>query len=279
MVQIKQPSCKYKIGLVFLLIFVSLWCKGCSKPAKVQSPGYYPPPTSVPEPKTQVTPSRPQVLEKTLWIPQGPKTIVHEVAPLETLWRISKMYGVSPETIRKANGLNSDSLKIGQKLVIPNATYFKNIIPLYPSSKWRYIIIHHTATEIGKAFTIHESHQMRGFINGLGYHFLIDNGTLGKGDGQIEVSPRWIKQKDGAHCKAGGMNSVGIGVALVGNFNEKPPTQAQLNSLVSLLKALMEYYRIPASNVMGHRDVQGANTDCPGRMFPWATVRLALKSS
>lgn len=119
---------------------------------------------------------------------------------------------------------------------------------------------------------------MRGFINGLGYHFLIDNGTLGKGDGQIEVSPRWIKQEDGAHCKAGGMNSVGIGVALVGNFNETTPTQAQLNSLLELLRTLMHYYHIPESNILGHRDVPGANTDCPGRLFPWTTVRLALKT-
>lgn len=274
-----QTKFRCKVTLVFLAIFIGLGCGGCSQPPKVQSYGAYPQPVLPPEPPAPLTPSRPQVLEKTLWIPQESRTIIHEVAPLETIWRISKMYGVSPEAIKRANNLRSDSLKIGQKLTIPNATYFKNIIPLYPASKWRYIIVHHTATEIGKAFTIHESHQMRGFINGLGYHFIIDNGTLGKGDGQIEVSPRWIKQEDGAHCKAGGMNSVGIGVALVGNFNEKVPTQAQLNSLIVLLKSLMEYYHIPPTNVMGHRDVPGANTDCPGRLFPWTTVRLALKSS
>lgn len=274
-----QAKFRRKVTLVLLAIFIGLGCGGCSQPPKVQSYGSYPRPVLPPEPPASLTPSRPQVLEKTLWIPQESRTVIHEVAPLETIWRISKMYGVSPEAIKRANNLRSDSLKIGQKLTIPNATYFKNIIPLYPASKWRYIIVHHTATEIGKAFTIHESHQMRGFINGLGYHFIIDNGTLGKGDGQIEVSPRWIKQEDGAHCKAGGMNSVGIGVALVGNFNEKVPTQAQLNSLIVLLKSLMEYYHIPPTNVMGHRDVPGANTDCPGRLFPWTTVRLALKSS
>jgi N-acetylmuramoyl-L-alanine amidase len=265
---------------LFLLVLVSLCCGACSKaPVTQPYPGYYHPQPPPLPPSTTPIPSRPQVIEKTLWIPRGSQTVVHEVAPLETLWRIAKMYGVSVESIKKANNLKSDTLEVGQKLVIPNVAYFRNIIPLYPSTKWRYIIIHHTATEIGKAFTIHESHQMRGFVNGLGYHFLIDNGTLGKGDGQIEISPRWIKQEDGAHCKAGGMNSVGIGVALVGNFNETTPTQAQINSLIVLLKALMEYYHIPPSNVMGHRDVPGASTDCPGRLFPWTTVRLALKSS
>ncbi|MEJ5299842.1 MAG: N-acetylmuramoyl-L-alanine amidase [Thermodesulforhabdaceae bacterium] len=270
-----------KILLVIILTIPSLWCGGCSRsPVATPYPGYYHPQPPVLSPSAPSTPSKTQVIEKTLWIPRGSQTtVVHEVAPLETLWRIAKMYGVSIEAIRKANNLKSDTLEVGQKLVIPNAAYFRNIISLYPSTKWRYIIIHHTATEIGKAFTIHESHQMRGFVNGLGYHFLIDNGTLGKGDGQIEISPRWIKQEDGAHCKAGGMNSVGIGIALVGNFNETTPTQAQINSLIVLVKALMNYYRIPSSNMMGHRDVPGANTDCPGRLFPWTTVRLALRSS
>ncbi|MGC8720693.1 MAG: N-acetylmuramoyl-L-alanine amidase [Thermodesulforhabdaceae bacterium] len=273
-----QTRVTVKTLAILVIASLIVWCAGCSR-SPVSQPYYsYPQPPAPSPPSTAPSPSRPQVIEKTLWIQQSPRTVIHEVAPLETLWRIARMYGVSPEAIRKANNLKSDRLEIGQKLTIPNATQFRNVIPLYPSQKWRYIIVHHTATEIGKAFTIHESHQMRGFINGLGYHFLIDNGTLGKGDGQIEVSPRWIKQEDGAHCKAGGMNSAGIGVALVGNFNETTPSQAQLNSLVELLRALMSYYRIPPSNVMGHRDVPGANTDCPGRLFPWATVRLALRT-
>lgn len=268
-----------KILIVSLVASLSIWCVSCSqKQLASQSYSSYPQPTITTPPPPPNAPYKPQVIEKTLWLRQNPQTVVHEVAPLETLWRIAKMYGVSVASIQKANNLKSNTLTVGQKLVIPNATCFRNIIPLYPSQKWRYIIVHHTATEIGKAFTIHESHQMRGFINGLGYHFLIDNGTLGKGDGQIEVSPRWIKQEDGAHCKAGGMNSVGIGVALVGNFNETTPTQAQLNSLVELLRTLMNYYHIPPSNILGHRDVPGANTDCPGRLFPWTTVRLALKT-
>ncbi len=205
--------------------------------------------------------------------------IVHEVGPMETIWRISKMYGVSIETICRANGITpNDALKIGQKLNIPQAKGFRNIVTLYPSSKWTYIIVHHTATEIGKASLINQAHNDRGFWQGLGYHFLIDNGTLGKGDGQIEASPRWIKQEDGAHCKAGGMNFKGIGVALVGNFDHDTPTAKQIQSLGYLVGTLMSYYRIPPANVMGHRDVPGASTDCPGKLFPWSTVRQSIAS-
>ena len=74
-------------------------------------------------------------------------------------------------------------------------------------------------------------------------------------------------------CKANGMNESGIGIALVGNFTQDCPTPAQLDSLAYLLQTLCTYYKIPACNVKGHRDVDGANTQCPGARFPWSNVR------
>ena len=187
------------------------------------------------------------------------------------------MYDVPVETICRANRIRStDPIYTGQKLSIPNAKTMRHVIALYPNPRWKYIIVHHTATDIGNAKLIQRSHEDRGFWHGLGYHFLIDNGTLGKGNGQIEVAPRWIKQQAGAHCKAGGMNEVAIGISLVGNFNQELPTQAQIDSLVYLIKTLCRYYGIPYNNIKGHRDVPGAATDCPGRRFPWPTVRQAL---
>ena len=209
----------------------------------------------------------------------APRDIIDEVAPMETVWRLSKMYGVSMQAINRANGLKSgDTILIGQKLVIPNAKTLRNVVTLYPGTQWKFIIIHHTATDIGNACLINQTHHDRGFWYGLGYHFLIDNGTLGKGDGQIEMSPRWIKQQNGAHCKAGGMNGKGIGIALVGNFNVDIPTPNQLQSLAYLVKTLCDYYRISHDNIIGHREVEGANTDCPGRRFPWPGLRQCLAS-
>jgi N-acetyl-anhydromuramyl-L-alanine amidase AmpD len=207
------------------------------------------------------------------------RTIVHEVGPLETVWRISRMYDVPQQEIYAANRLSpSDSLRIGQKLLIPNAKTLRHVIPLYPGSQWKYIIVHHTATDIGNAILVNRSHHDRGFWHGLGYHFLIDNGSLSKSDGQIEVSPRWIKQQPGAHCKAGGMNDKAIGVALVGNFSEGLPTTRQMDSLAYLLKTLMQQYHIPPAQIMGHRDVDGASTECPGKRFPWSNLRQCLST-
>lgn len=264
------------------LALISFLVSGCAQRTTAHGTYYSPPQMGsgsdqAPRTPRQRSPSGGRVAEQCLIPPGPPRTVTHEVAPLETVWRIAKMYDVSPESIISANRIGpGDSLRIGQKLVIPNAKALRHVIALYPNSQWKTIVIHHTATDIGKAFSIHQSHQERGFWNGLGYHFLIDNGTLGKGDGQIEVAPRWIKQQCGAHCKAGGMNEKGIGIALVGNFNQEQPTPAQLQSLVYLLRTLCDYYQIPPSRIVGHRDVEGAATECPGRRFPWSSVRQCL---
>ncbi|MFH1201564.1 MAG: N-acetylmuramoyl-L-alanine amidase [Candidatus Omnitrophota bacterium] len=203
--------------------------------------------------------------------------IQHEVGPGETIWRISKMYDVKMSDIIKANNLKDASkIKTGQILIIPNAGPLRPVIPLYPSSKWKFIIIHHTATDEGNALKINRMHINRGW-QGLGYHFLMDNGTYGKKDGQIEVSPRWLKQQDGAHCNASGMNSKGIGIGLVGNFSVDKVSKNQMDSLVYLTKILMRYYRIPLKNVLGHGQVPGAATECPGKKFPWKELKQLLK--
>lgn len=44
---------------------------------------------------------------------------VHEVKKDETLYSISRIYGVSVDDIKTANGLSSNSLKVGQKIKIP----------------------------------------------------------------------------------------------------------------------------------------------------------------
>ena len=208
------------------------------------------------------------------------QTVYHEVGPMETLWRIAKAYDVDIQSIMAANNItNPNQISIGQKLKIPETKGIRPVIPLYHSRPWSYIIIHHTATDIGNAIFIDKVHHNRGFWDGLGYHFLIDNGTLGKLDGQIEVSPRWVKQKDGAHCNAAGMNQRGIGIALVGNFSEERVSKKELDTLVFLTKVLMKHYQIPLSHVMRHGDVPGKNTECPGTHFPWAEFKNRLQQA
>jgi LysM repeat protein len=213
-----------------------------------------------------------------LTIPILRQNIFHTVAPGETIWRISKMYEVKMDDIMKANNLtNPKELEMGQRLLIPQAAPIRPVIALYRSNKWKYIIIHHSATDEGNALDFNELHRRRGW-EGIGYDFVIDNGTNGKTDGQIEVSPRWIKQEDGAHCQASNMNCKGIGICLVGNFSKDRVSNKQMDSLVYLVNILKKYYKIPQHHIMGHGQVPKARTECPGKYFPWKEFFNRLNS-
>jgi hypothetical protein len=71
---------------------------------------------------------------------------------------------------------------------------------LFPSDKWKYIIIHHSATDEGNALDFKRIALADGMGWGVGMISSSITVLNGKEDGQIEVSPRWIKQKTGAHC-------------------------------------------------------------------------------
>lgn len=209
----------------------------------------------------------------------SPHNIYHTVGPSETLWRISKTYGVDLRAVMAANNLSDPKkIKNGQRLLIPHTVGPRPVIPIYPAKRWTHIVIHHTATHNGDAYSIDRLHHKRGFWNGLGYHFLVNNGTSGKVDGQIQVGPRWVKQQDGAHANAAGMNEKGIGIALVGNYSEDRVSTAELDMLIFLVKTLQRYYRIPNKNVIAHRHVPGKNTECPGTHFPWTEFKHRLSS-
>ncbi len=211
-------------------------------------------------------------------VPGMRQDVYHVIGPAETAYRIAKMYNVPIGDILKANRITDPKeLKIGQRLLIPNAAPLRPVIPVYRSDKWRYIVIHHSVTDSGDALTLDVIHRRRGFDRGLGYHFVIDNGTDTKVDGQIEASPRWIKQMDGAHCNMGGMNECGIGICLVGDFTHGPPSPRQMDSLVLLVNTLRKFYRIPLNHIIRHKDVPGKNTACPGNCFPWDEFKRRLK--
>jgi len=209
-------------------------------------------------------------------LPIPRQDITHIVGPGETLWRISKMYDVPAQSITNANHLSSQPvLKKGARLVIPRAAPVQPVISLYPSQRWTHIIIHHSATDEGDSLLFDKAHLNKGW-DGVGYHFIIDNGSKDRRDGQVEVSPRWLKQVPGAHCKADGMNERAIGICLVGNFNHGRPSAAQMNALIELVKKLKDYYKISRGHITGHGKVDGAQTDCPGKKFPWDSFTRRL---
>ncbi len=145
-----------------------------------------------------------------------------------------------------------------------------------PENHWRYIVLHHSATHEGSATRFDTFHrETGGWENGLGYHFVIGNGTDSR-DGEIEVSKRWKKQLSGAHAGDPIYNRKGIGICLVGNFEGKDkPTRKQIKSLISIVHYLSQRYDIPTSSIVLHKDVR--DTVCPGRNFPYKKLMKGLK--
>ena len=208
--------------------------------------------------------------------------VVHLLAKGESVWRLAETYGVKADDILRADRITHPSeLKAGTKIWIPGARQPQRVLPYLPdATRWQYIVVHHSATEVGNAELFDRGHRRRGFWNGLGYHFVIDNGTDGTPDGQIETGHRWNHQMDGAHCNTDDMNKIGIGICLVGNFDKDRVSKTQFESLVWLVRKLQLKYHIPRSHILRHRDVPGKRgaTECPGNHFPWAEFQKRILS-
>ena len=143
---------------------------------------------------------------------------------------------------------------LGDALTAPPAT---------PQNRqWKYIVIHHSATKKGEGRGFNTTHLNRKWNYGLGYHFIIGNGR-GLGDGDIETSYRCQQQLHGAHAGVREYNQHGIGICLVGNFEETVPTPKQVLSLKKLLAELRQKHSIPPEKIVGHRDLKA--TACPGK--------------
>ena len=152
--------------------------------------------------------------------------------------------------------------------------------PAYLEKGWTAVVIHHSGTPKGNAAIFDEWHKEGRHWEGVGYDFVIGNGS-DSADGEIETTFRWWQQKVGAHC--GGTpgnwaNVDGVGICLVGDFNHTYPTSRQMQSLAQLVRFLESRYNIPKGRIYGHNTTPGANgkTDCPGRHFPMFKLKSML---
>ncbi|WP_171188937.1 peptidoglycan recognition protein family protein [Alienimonas chondri] len=146
---------------------------------------------------------------------------------------------------------------------------------------WRWIIVHHTATDAGSVEAIHRTHVKRrdGDGNpwlGIGYHFVVGNGD-GMGDGEVEPTFRWKDQLAGAHAGRQAENERGIGICLVGDFESSNPTAEQLAATRRLIAFLRDRYDIPADRVIPHDAVKA--TACPGKRLKIETLLPESSSS
>lgn len=171
--------------------------------------------------------------------------------------------------------LNEDSISVPSRLTAltnPNDFSWK---PLAAERKWVYVVIHHSGTQSGSVASIHQNHRQRKDKQGqpwlgIGYHFVIGNGS-GMEDGKIESTFRWKQQIHGAHSGSAVHNANGIGICLIGNFQENAPSKKQIAAVTQLIKTLATKYKIPSRLVIGHNTVKP--TACPGKLFPLQDVK------
>jgi hypothetical protein len=137
-----------------------------------------------------------------------------------------------------------------------------------PLRPWRWIVIHHSATPGGTAAGIdHEHREVRGW-EGIGYHLVIGNGR-GTAEGRVEATFRWRNQEQGAHAGPGPeqqpYNEQGIGICVIGDYRTAPPSplvEARLAELCALL--IRHCPGLGPDAIIGHREVPGKATECPG---------------
>lgn len=205
-----------------------------------------------------------------LWAAEGS---VHVVRRGDTLSGIARKYGTSVSSLKQLNGLKTDLIKVGQALQLPQLTGSgQDLTKLLSGVKvdrdrWKYIVGHHSATKYGNAEIYDRNHLRRGMSNGLAYHFVIGNG-IDSGDGEIEIGPRWKKQLEGGHVRKREVNLTGIGICLVGNFEEIHPSRKQMASFTALVDHLGGDVLKSRYKFAVHKEVDRNHTVCPGKNFP-----------
>lgn len=72
------------------------------------------------------------------------------------------------------------------------------------------------------------------------------------------------------------INKYSIGIELQGDGNVFEYTDYQYDTLITLLKEIVERHGIPESNIVGHEDIAPGRKVDPGKLFDWKRVRSGV---
>lgn len=189
--------------------------------------------------------------------------------------------------------------------------YFKELIDELikdglPPRDWEYIVIHHSASSDGKTYDweairkYHMSYRYLGdsITKDLAEH-LQQSGVKGVippwrdiaynfGIEKVHYGYTFLKGRPlsdiGAHAGTDvskKFNEEGIGICLVGNYDIIALTELQRQMLKELVLVLMDMFGIPATKVIGHKEVYPLlnipiEKTCPGKLFDMQDFRNTL---
>jgi hypothetical protein len=132
------------------------------------------------------------------------------------------------------------------------------------------VVLHHTVTASGPFASaivrgIQRYHQAKGWSD-IGYNWLVSE------DGRAFEGRGWGVQ--GAHAE--GFNGRSVGIALLGTYSEREPTDAQRQTFAELVAAGVRLgWLAPRPAIFGHRELPKASTACPGHETSVLSFALA----
>ncbi|MGB0767869.1 MAG: peptidoglycan recognition protein family protein [Phycisphaeraceae bacterium] len=147
---------------------------------------------------------------------------------------------------------------------------------------WNYIIIHDSRgiaggeRELNAAWDREYARQGLPTPRGAGYHFVI-NDRRGQSDGEVEIARRWKDQQAGDYIsgeQADKWNREAIGICLMGDADNRPFSDDQLEATVELVRLLQQAYDIPRNKVFLHT---GRSADSLAPYFPAGAFRKQIR--
>jgi hypothetical protein len=143
------------------------------------------------------------------------------------------------------------------------------------------IVVHHSASSTSTTVEqIRGWHRDKGWRD-IGYHWLV---TDAPGEGPTlhlgrdhDLDGEWEPWEYGAHAR--GHNSHTIGICLVGSHSDYAPSDEALTMLHGWLVAICLNWGLTADDVRGHREMEGASTECPGTYVDMDQIRERIRKA
>jgi len=131
----------------------------------------------------------------------------------------------------------------------PSKEYSKRTL----ESSIKYLVIHHSATLGGDAFSFARYHVNSLDWPGIGYHYVIlEDGTI-----------QWTNDLNVTSYHVKGYNSQSIGICLVGDFTIEILRTEQKAAARELIRNLLDRLELGIDAVKGHNEFVGSATACP----------------
>ena len=143
------------------------------------------------------------------------------------------------------------------------------------------LVVHHSATpRTTTVAQIRDYHVNHNGWRDIAYHYLLRQPT---DDSKVEITPGRYQDGDayiepgeeGAHVY-GYVNYYSLGICCVGNFDEEEMPELMWETLVRTLASYCTAWKLDSSAILGHKEVEGQNTACPGGNVDLTLLRASV---